>query len=193
MVGAQIPLSQSHPPRREHPHPSLLRCRRSSSAPEQGTTFRRTAAAATLEEMLHFCRPRVYGQNGGLDLSRERLLAGCLALISYARTSDFSPILGAFIIICKTGAVADIIGHSQPGPGPHLGTPIISATGPVSGLETAGLLLISPCLNRLALEACASLAKSNACSSVLGRLGANPARRQASVTPAPRLRSWLAS
>ena len=29
----------------------------------------------------------------------------------------------------------------------------------------------------LALEACASLAKSNACSSVLGRLGANPARK----------------
>ena len=45
------------------------------------------------------------------------------------------------------------------------------------------------CLNRLALEACASLAKSNACSSVLGRPGANPARKQASATPAVRLRS----
>ena len=62
------------------------------------------------------------------------------------------------------------------------------------GLETAGLLLISSCLiNRLALEACASLATRNACSSVLGRLGANPARKQASATPAVRLRSWLAS
>ena len=62
------------------------------------------------------------------------------------------------------------------------------------GLETAGLLLISSCLiNRLALEACASLATRNACSGVLDRLGPNPGRRQASVMSAPRLRSWLAS
>ena len=77
--------------------------------------------------------------------------------------------------------------------GPHLKTVARPTSNYLSGLETAGLLLVSPCLNRLALEACASLAKSNACSGVLGRLGANPARRQASVTPAPRLRSWLAS
>ena len=113
--------------------------------------------------------------------------------VSYARTSDFSPILGAFIIICKTGAVADFKGETRWGAAPHLGTPIISATHYLSGLETAGLLLISPCLNRLALEACASLAKSNACSSVLGRLGANPARRQAYAPPALRLCSWVTS
>ena len=78
-------------------------------------------------------------------------------------------------------------------PGAHHIPVAISPIAEACGLETAGLLLISSCLNRLALEACASLAKSNACSSLLGRLGANPARKQASATPAVRLRSWLAS
>ena len=75
------------------------------------------------------------------------------------------------------------------------GIPVAILPGRLSpDLETAGLLLISSCLiNRLALEACASLATRNACSGVLGRLRPNPGRRQASVTPAPRLRSWLAS
>jgi len=79
--------------------------------------------------------------------------------------------------------------------GPAHGIPVAILPGPEAcGLETAGLLLISSCLiNRLALEACASLATRNACSGVLGRLRPNPGRRQASVTPAPRLRSWLAS
>ena len=77
--------------------------------------------------------------------------------------------------------------------GTHLRTVVKPTSNYLPGLETAGLLLISPCLNRLALEACASLAKSNACSSVLGRLGASPARKQASATPTVRLRSWLAS
>ena len=77
--------------------------------------------------------------------------------------------------------------------GAHLKTVVKPTSNYLRAVETAGLLLISSCLNRLALEACASLATRNACSSVLGRLGANPARRQASLTPAPRLRSWLAS
>ena len=79
--------------------------------------------------------------------------------------------------------------------GPAHGIPVAILPGPEAcGLETAGLLLISSCLiNRLALEACASLATRNACSGVLNRLRPNPGRRQASVTPAPRLRSWLAS
>ena len=94
----------------------------------------------------------------------------------------------------RTHALGKIATGNERGTVPH-GIPVAILPGPEAcGLETAGLLLISSCLiNRLALEACASLAKSNACSSVLGRLGANPARRQASVTPAPRLRSWLAS
>ena len=77
--------------------------------------------------------------------------------------------------------------------GPHLKTVARPTSNYLPGLETAGLLLISPCLDRLALDPRASLATRNACSSVLGRLGANPARRQVSVTPAPRLRSWLVS
>ena len=90
-------------------------------------------------------------------------------------------------------AMMEIATGNERGTVPHEIPVAITLIAEACGLETAGLLLISSCLNRLALEACASLAKSNACSSVLGRLGANPARRQASVTPAPRLRSWLAS
>ncbi len=73
------------------------------------------------------------------------------------------------------------------------GIPVaITAIAETCGLETAGLLLISSCLiNRLALEACASLATRNACSGVLDRLGPNPGRRQAFLAPAIRLCSWV--
>ena len=77
--------------------------------------------------------------------------------------------------------------------GPAHGIPVAILPGPEAcGLETAGLLLISSCLiNRLALEACASLATRNACSGVLDRLGPNPGRRQAFSAPAIRLCSWV--
>ena len=77
--------------------------------------------------------------------------------------------------------------------GPAHGIPVAILPGPEAcGLETAGLLLISSCLiNRLALEACASLATRNACSGVLDRLGPNPGRRQAFLAPAIRLCSWV--
>ena len=78
------------------------------------------------------------------------------------------------------------------GPGPHPKTAKIAPKYPPGASETAGLLLISSCLiNRLALEACASLATRNACSGVLDRLGPNPGRRQAFLAPAIRLCSWV--
>ena len=115
------------------------------------------------------------------------------ALLSVAQPKGVGRARASVSEPLRTHALGKIATGNERGTVPH-GIPVaILPNAWVRDLETAGLLLISSCLNRLALEACASLAKSNACSSVLGRLGANPARRQASVTPALRLRSWLAS
>ena len=83
-----------------------------------------------------------------------------------------------------TGVVREAASHHIP----VAITEIAETCGLENGWVIADLIML---INRLALEACASLATRNVCSGVVDRLGPNPARRQAFLTPAIRLCSWI--